>query len=326
MNSPPLKPKVSVLLLTYNHEQFVAQAIESALSQETNFNYEIVIGEDCSTDGTRQMVREFQRQHPEKIRLLLPVQNLGMQRNYFQTLEACSGQYVSVLEGDDFWTSSHKLQKQADYLDAHRDRVSCFHNVMRFSEEGAVPSSPQCPAGQKELVTLEDLLATNLIPTCSTMFRNTGNNQIPEWLASVKFLDWALHLLAARRGNIGYINETMAAYRIHSNGAYSSLPPIKNQMYRLEMFEVLTGRLGSAHEEKLAEMIFFLRYNLAIAFAQNHDNENATKFMKLCLEERPLSRHCGQKIRLALRFKAPRLFSVARSLWVRRQVIAENGG
>lgn len=324
MRSNSLRPKVSVLLLTYNHERFIAQAIESALSQETSFNFEIVIGEDCSSDGTRQIVREFQLRHPETIRLLLPDQNLGMQRNYFKTLQACSGEYVSVLEGDDFWTSPHKLQQQADYLDAHRDCVSCFHNVMRFSEEGPEPSLLQCPADQKEIVTLEDLLAANLIPTCSTMFRNTGNNQMPEWLASVKFLDWALHLLAARGGNIGYVNETMAAYRIHSNGVYSSLPPIKDQMYRLEMFEALRGHLGSAHEEKLAKMIFFLRYNLAIAFTQNSENE--AKFMKLCLKERPLSRHLAQKIRLVLRFKAPKLFSAARRLWVRREVVVESDG
>ena len=121
--------KVSVLTITYNHEKYIAQAIESVLIQEVNFDYELVIGEDCSTDKTREIVIDYQRKYPHKIRLLLNEKNLGMHRNFAQTYHACRGQYIAVLEGDDFWTSPHKLQKQVDFLDNNPDFAICFHNM-----------------------------------------------------------------------------------------------------------------------------------------------------------------------------------------------------
>jgi glycosyltransferase involved in cell wall biosynthesis len=128
--------KVSVLMLTYNHEAYVAQALESVLMQQTDFAYEIVLGEDCSTDHTREIVIDFQRQFPEKLRLLLPAQNLGMHQNFMQTLNACTGKYIALLEGDDCWTSPYKLQRQADYLDRNNDFAICFHNARMCFEDG----------------------------------------------------------------------------------------------------------------------------------------------------------------------------------------------
>lgn len=108
--------KVSVLMITYNHEKFIAQAIDSILMQQVNFDYEIVIGEDCSTDGTRAIVIQYQKEYPDKIRLLLPEENLGMHKNFVQTFRACQGEYIALLEGDDYWTSPRKLQKQVDFF------------------------------------------------------------------------------------------------------------------------------------------------------------------------------------------------------------------
>src|SRR4051794_3890726 len=119
--------KVSVCMITYNHERFIEQAVASALTQATSFEYEIVIGEDCSTDRTRNILIELQRANPDKIRLLLPEHNLGAQRNFVQTLDMCRGQYIAYLEGDDYWTSSAKLQQQVDFLDQHADFAICFH-------------------------------------------------------------------------------------------------------------------------------------------------------------------------------------------------------
>ncbi|MDQ3815609.1 MAG: glycosyltransferase family 2 protein, partial [Armatimonadota bacterium] len=121
--------KVSIVMVTYNHEKYIAQAVESVLMQETNFDYELIIGEDCSQDKTRAIVMDFQRRFPERIRLLLPEKNLGGsgKTNFLQTLAAAQGQYVALLEGDDYWTSPHKLQKQVDFLDSHPECAICFH-------------------------------------------------------------------------------------------------------------------------------------------------------------------------------------------------------
>src|SRR5918998_6653247 len=101
--------KVSVLVTTYNHEKFIAQAIDSILAQKVTFDYEIVIGEDGSTDTTRDIVLTFRRRYPKRIRLLLPQRNLGFYGNiiFEQALEACRGQYIALLEGDDYWTSPY---------------------------------------------------------------------------------------------------------------------------------------------------------------------------------------------------------------------------
>ena len=122
-------PKVSVLMIAYNEEQFVKQAIQSVLMQKANFEYELVIGEDCSTDRTREIVLEFQRKYPDRIRLLLAKRNLGASVNWIRTLRGCRGQYVANLDGDDYLTSAHELQKQADFLDAHPECSICFHAI-----------------------------------------------------------------------------------------------------------------------------------------------------------------------------------------------------
>ena len=104
--------KVSIAMVTYNHEKFIAKALDSVLMQRTDFDYEIVIGEDCSSDNTRNIVIEYKRRYPDNIVLFLNEKNLGMYGNCSQVFQACQGEYIAVLEGDDYWTSPDKLQKQ----------------------------------------------------------------------------------------------------------------------------------------------------------------------------------------------------------------------
>lgn len=110
-------PIVSVIMPTYNHSRFIAQAIDSVLSQKTNFPIELIIGEDCSTDNTRQICLDYQQKHPTIIRLFLPEENVGFLRNYGQLLKLCRGKYIAIISGDDYWCDSTKLQKQYDCLE-----------------------------------------------------------------------------------------------------------------------------------------------------------------------------------------------------------------
>src|ERR1700683_2854968 len=121
--NPPMK--VSVLIVTYNQECYIGQAIESVLAQKVNFDYEIIIGDDCSTDGTRSLITEFQRLRPDRIKAILRDRNIGANRNVAGVAAASRGQYAAFLEGDDYWTATDKLQKQVDFLDAHPDRSIC---------------------------------------------------------------------------------------------------------------------------------------------------------------------------------------------------------
>jgi len=123
------KAKVSVAMITYNHENFIAQAIESVLMQETDFQVELILGEDCSTDGSRRIVREYADKYPHVIRALLPEHNLGMQKNGAAVFDACKGEYIACLEGDDYWTCPDKLQKQVEILENNQEYGLVYTDV-----------------------------------------------------------------------------------------------------------------------------------------------------------------------------------------------------
>ena len=236
--------KVSVLMITYNQERFISQAIESVLSQEVDFEYEIVIGEDCSTDRTREVVVRFGQKHPDRIRLLLPQTNLGMQENFKATLAACSGQYVAVLEGDDYWTSPLKLKWQVEFLDAHADCAMCFHSVVRSSPTGGQPESglPDSRYNQDRYTT-KDLLVENFIPTCSVMFRRGLFCKLPDWIGTLGFSDWPVHILNSQAGSVGYIKQTMGVYRVHSEGGWSGRISDQRWVDMIRFYELIDAHL-----------------------------------------------------------------------------------
>ncbi len=126
MNTPPL---VSVRLVTYNHEKWIAQCLESILMQRTDFPFEVIVGEDCSTDGTLEIVLAYAERHPDKIRVLPAEANLGAMTNSYRVQQACRGKYHAMIEGDDYWIDPLKLQKQVDFMEANPDMTLCFHNV-----------------------------------------------------------------------------------------------------------------------------------------------------------------------------------------------------
>jgi glycosyltransferase involved in cell wall biosynthesis len=195
-----IKPKVSVSLLTYNHGPFIAQALNSILLQQVNFEYEIVIGEDCSQDNTREIVLSYQKNNPDKIRIFLSKKPLNDGKsgrlNFVRNLKACRGEYVALLDGDDYWTAPHKLQKQVDFLDDNPRYAICFHDAIRLYENGS--QRPWLyPGGKKEVYSLADLAVGNFIPTCSTMFRNRLFSEFPGWYYEVSMGDWPLHIINA---------------------------------------------------------------------------------------------------------------------------------
>ena len=116
-----MEPVISVAMITYNHEPYIAQAIDGVLQQETSFPLELVIGEDCSTDRTRQIVFDYQRKHPAVIRVLVSENNVGGCRNVVRVEAACRGKYVAFCEGDDYWHDTHKLQRQVAFLEENAD-------------------------------------------------------------------------------------------------------------------------------------------------------------------------------------------------------------
>lgn len=282
--------KVTVLVMTYNHEKFIGQALESALMQKTNFDYEVLISEDCSTDRTRQIVMEFQKAHPEKVRLLLSEKNVRSNQIVVRGIKAARGEYIALLDGDDYWISEDKLQKQANFLDSHPECSMCFHNAKIFHETDSREGRNWTPPGHKEISTLEDIWMGNFIATCSTMFCRDAIGEIPAWYDDMfPITDWPLHILNAERGKIGYIDEVMGMYRFHPGGYYSPFSETKKQEETLKFYRTMDRNLNYRYNKLVNIAISRYFFEWAEEYKSRGDLEKMRSCLKACLSGSPLN-------------------------------------
>lgn len=222
-----INPLVSIHMITYNHEKYIAQAIDGVLMQETNFEFELIICNDCSSDNTEGVILKYIKDHQnrKKIKYFKHEKNIGMMPNSLFALSQCNSKYIALCEGDDYWIDNKKLQKQVDFLEAHSDFAICFTNGYYISEENnfLFNKSNILLNNRKESCEIlqDDLLVENVLLTLSTMYRN---NQIiyPDWLMKVKLGDWCYHILNSKFGKIWYINDFTAIYRKHNNGVWAN--------------------------------------------------------------------------------------------------------
>jgi glycosyltransferase involved in cell wall biosynthesis len=234
---------VSVCVITYNHEAFIAKAIESALRQKTAFDFEIVAGDDASTDATPRILAELERRHAPRLRVFSRPENLGVNRNLAATLQECRGKYIALLEGDDYWLDDGKLQLQHDFLEAHPDHAICFHPVRALHDDGE--RGHLLPRERvKARSTLRDLIERgNFIPTASVMFRNRVAEGFPDWFYDLRIGDFPLNVMNARHGDIGFIDRTMAVYRLHTGGTFSGGSAEARVREVVRMYEHVNGYL-----------------------------------------------------------------------------------
>ncbi len=262
--------KVTVLVTTYNHEKYIAQALDSVLMQETDFDYKIIIGEDCSSDRTRSIVVDFQRRNPRKIRLLLPRKNLGCgsgNRIFAQAFESAQSQYVALLDGDDYWISPTKLQRQADFLDAHPECALCFHNAIRIYEDSNRAPLPYNLKSQKQVSVLEDIWRGNFIAGCAAMFRKDALGNFPEWYYDLHYGDWPLYILCAQYGKIGYLDEILGVYRVHGKGLWSGLNSVQKLEGLIAFYETMNANLDFQFNDIVEPLVSARREDLAAARA-----------------------------------------------------------
>ncbi|MFC0282493.1 glycosyltransferase [Camelimonas abortus] len=281
--APEKRPVVSVSMITYNQEKYVAQAIQSALAQETDFPYEIVIGEDASTDRTRDICREFQRARPDKIRLLEREKNLGAVANYLETYKACRGEFVAFLEGDDFWIDKKKLQRQVDFLRANPDYAISCHNVY-LADDAGVLGAPLL-SNIADTTTVRDLCTGDYIATASCMIRNEQVKSVPEWLYHLPGCDWVFDILNAECGKIKYFPEPMAAYRKHDQGIWSGYSEIWQLSIAAKMVIEVNHHLDYRYDREFGTYLSInrLRYQeiLAETLLMAHSPQGASVRGKL---------------------------------------------
>ncbi|NJB81741.1 glycosyltransferase [Wenyingzhuangia aestuarii] len=203
---------VSVFMLVYNQEQYIEQTILSVLNQKTSFPFNLVIGEDCSTDNTLRIIKTLKNKYPHKIKLLKSKNNIGLIHNFVRTVKECDGEYIAICDGDDYWIDEYKLQKQVKFLEENKDHSIVFTNKKNlFSDGNLIESKDEKP----ETSDFKDLIKGNYIASVTVLFRNKIRNlTIPEWFLKYPYGDWPLYLLIINDGSkIKYLNEYTAIYR-----------------------------------------------------------------------------------------------------------------
>ncbi len=234
------KPKVSVCLVTYNHEQYIQKCLDSILCQQTSFDFEIVIGEDHSTDRTPEIIREYAEKYPEKIKAFIRPKNIGAKFNYLHSFFTCKGDYIVHIEGDDYFSDPEKLQIQAEFLDQHQEYSACFHNaLMLYEDETQRTNHLINPPDQKSIIYTPDFLGkkeTWFMATASVMMRKKYVSSLPEWFLTCKSGDIPLYVILSEFAPIAYINREMSVYRRHLEGISftdntQSLPFLENRIF-----------------------------------------------------------------------------------------------
>jgi glycosyltransferase involved in cell wall biosynthesis len=258
-------PLVSVLMITYNQANYIAAAIEGVLNQEVPFQYELVIGEDCSTDGTREIVSTYQKNHPEIIRVITSDRNVGMVRNFFRTSRACTGAFLAFCEGDDYWHRRDKLQLQVQYLESHADcGLVCSDYDLRDVSKGTVVRNFLTYKKWEIAETFKpsDLVsstATVQILTVTVMLRRNLFEKVvsadPYLYESGSLLAYDVQLWAemAAVSKVGYITESLATYNVSEN-SISRPKDIGNLRFSISMCEMglyLCKKYGMAEDKRV---------------------------------------------------------------------------
>lgn len=213
----PKRPKVSVITITFNHEKFIKQALESIVKQKTNFDFEVIIADDCSTDDTQNIVKEYAKKYPNIVKPILREKNIGAQLNFKDAIQKAQGEYIALCEGDDYWIDLTKLQIQSDFLDSNSKYSLVFHPVEVTFENGESESMVYPAQNESDNFTFKKLLNENFIQTNSVMYRRQDYTNLP---SDILPLDWYLHLYHAQFGEIGFIDEVMSVYRRHGGGLW----------------------------------------------------------------------------------------------------------
>ena len=226
------KPLISVLMNTYNHENYIQKAIEGVLMQECDFSVELIIVDDKSSDNTNMIVSEIVKTHPKKrwIKYTSHAKNKGMADNFIWTLNRAKGDYIALCEGDDYWTDYLKLQRQVDFLEKNKQYGAVANNALVLNDNGETYLF-----GRKKsrIVIAKEFIRSRQFATASVVFKN--NITIPDEFNDLIACDTSLMLLINKKDPIFYINEVTSVYRHGQQGVTAKF---KDENYKIKLIEL----------------------------------------------------------------------------------------
>lgn len=259
-------PFVVVWMVTYNHEKYIGQAIESIMMQQTNFDFKLLIGEDCSRDKTREICQTFQTKYPAKIELICNLENLGATANAVKTYQRClesNAKYIALCEGDDYWTDPLKLQKQVGFLEKNQKHSGCFHYTHEVNESGGLEKIRGKYGSKLNFTTVDTFSETALFHTSSFIFRCAALN-IPGWFDKVASGDMVIFSVVSAKGKLRCIPELMSIYRNHAGGITkrTSATEQNHHHHRIKLMQLLDEYHNFKYHKKALKTIRFHEYGL----------------------------------------------------------------
>lgn len=244
-----ITPTVSVVMITYGHEDYIEESINGVLSQNYNSSIELIISDDCSPDNTELIVQKIIDEHLNGhwIKYIKHSKNKGAIPNFAWAISEAKGKYIAICEGDDYWSDTLKLQKQVDFLQQNENYSMCFHNVDEVDAEGKMISEKivQSEIEEKDY-TIEDLSKGNFIHTPSVVFRK-NIQKLPDFFIFSPLGDYPLHMINASYGTIKYFPDTMAVYRV-GTGIWSSQTRIFKIINTLFTLKLMISHFSSDTE------------------------------------------------------------------------------
>jgi glycosyltransferase involved in cell wall biosynthesis len=307
-------------MLAYNHENYIAQAIQSILDQKTDLDYELVIGEDCSTDNTRAVINDFKERYPHKIKVIENTTNVGMHENFLRTLFSCKGKYLCLCEGDDYWSNPNKLTIQYQFLETNKDYVLVCGNHKKYIQNSGRFDMGDPESVKHHDIDFEKLIKYNCITTATIMFRNVLKRaDFTDDFYSIISCDWYMHMRLLNHGKIRYLSDNFAVYRINDgsiNGRTNRLKIAEKEMDFLQLAKKgdLVA-LDNNRKEQLDSSILFKHYDLANAHALNRNRKEAIRLCRYSFKNTPLSKEgFFQFIKTTILIVSPDLFQTVRKV------------
>jgi glycosyltransferase involved in cell wall biosynthesis len=277
-----MEPLVSVCMSTYRHEAFIGQAIDGVMMQQTSFPVQLVIGEDFSDDRTRVICEEMAQRYGERIRLLPSDKNYGQNRNLSRTIQACTGKYIALCEGDDYWTDPYKLQKQVDFLENNRTYVMCFHLLSTVDKDNIVLHEQQ-PALKPLYYQGSDFFHI-FVPTPSVVFRNCLRD-FPDEFFMIKSTDAFIIGMLSGYGNGANLGFVGGCYRMHDGGLYNRLSTLGKYKQSIHTRKLMkSSAFFNQEQQRMIGKELYRRQKLYIKiFLKKKDLLNCFRMLFYCI-------------------------------------------